>query len=58
MDISLSTVIELNVLSTHFLNFFLQLAEDRSAFVKINPNIVAIFGAIIPEPLAIPLIKI
>ena len=34
------------------------MSECKLALVKINPNIVAMSGAIMPEPLAIPMMLI
>src|SRR6056300_591257 len=54
VDVSPSTVIRLKVLSTtsciRQFNIFLLMFASK----KMNPNMVAIFGLIIPEPFAIP----
>ena len=54
VDWSLSTVIALKVLATALFKSDLNKFEFISALVKINDNIVAKFGAIIPEPFATP----
>ena len=52
--VSPSQVIALNVVSIFFLSNLLKISFERSASVKIYPNVVAIFGKIIPDPFAIP----
>ena len=52
MDVSLSTVIELKVVETVLFKRALRNGEGISASVKINASIVAILGAIMPEPFA------
>ena len=54
VEVSPSTVMELNVVATTFFNIAFKNTAGMLASVKINANIVAILGAIIPEPLAIP----
>ena len=54
VEVSPSTVIALNVVVETFFKIAFKNTEGILASVKINDNIVAIFGAIIPDPLAIP----
>ena len=54
VDVSLSTVIELNVLSHKLAVNFFKISYEILTSVIMNASIVAIFGAIIPDPLAIP----
>ena len=54
VEVSPSTVIELNVVVATFLRIAFKNTEGIFASVNINDNIVAILGAIIPEPFAMP----
>ena len=54
VDWSLSTVIALKEFATALFKSVFNKLELISASVKINDNIVAKLGAIIPDPLAIP----
>ena len=56
VEVSLSTVILLNVFSLTLVNNPFKITGDKSASVKIYPNIVAILGAIIPDPFDTPII--
>ena len=58
VDVSLSMVIALNVFAAAFLSKDFKIFEDKSASVNMNESMVAKFGAIIPEPFAIPQILI
>ena len=58
VDVSLSTVIELNVVEVTFFKIAFKKTEGIFASVNTNANMVAMLGAIIPEPFAIPEILI
>ena len=48
---------ELKLFSLAFWSNCWRISDEILAFVKIKPNIVAILGAIMPDPLAIPIIS-
>ena len=52
--VSPSQEIALNVLEIFFLNNCLRIFVEIAASVNMKPNVVAIFGKIIPEPFANP----
>ena len=52
--VSPSQEIALKVVSIVSLSIFFKIDDDKFASVNINPNVVAILGNIIPEPLAMP----
>ena len=52
--VSPSQEIALKVVSILSLRIFFKIDDDKFASVKTNPSVVAMFGNIIPEPLAIP----
>ena len=52
--VSPSQEIALKVFCIFFLSSCFKILEDILASVKTNPNVVAIFGKIIPDPFAIP----
>ena len=54
VDVSPSTVIALNVVVEIFFKIAFKNTDGIFASVNINDSIVAMFGAIIPDPLAIP----
>ena len=54
VEVSLSTVMQLKVLSFEADNSCWRKPASTAASVKIYPSIVAISGAIMPEPLMIP----
>ncbi len=54
VEVSESTEIELKVGSTAANSIFFRAPGLRSASVKIKASMVAMFGWIMPEPLAIP----
>ena len=54
VEVSESTVIALKVVSIFFFNNLFKTREGISASVNIYPSVVAMFGKIIPDPLAIP----
>ncbi len=56
VDVSLSTVIALNEGFTPLDSNSCKTGADRFASVKTKASIVAMSGAIMPEPLAMPLI--
>ena len=58
VEVSPSTEIELKVSSLISSRSFCKIGLEILISVEINANMVAIFGAIIPEPLAIPVICI
>ena len=58
VEVSLSTVIELKEVLLHFITIFWSIFASIEISEKINASIVAILGAIIPEPFAIPFIFI
>ena len=56
VEVSLSIVIALNVFAKTLFKYLFKVTEEISASVNMNENMVAKFGAIIPEPFAIPAI--
>ena len=56
VDVSPSTVMLLNDFSIEEFNIRFKVSEDKFASVNKNASIVAMFGAIMPEPLHIPTI--
>ena len=56
VEVSLSTVIALKVFANTLFKYLFNANEPISASVNIKENIVAKFGAIIPEPFATPAI--
>ena len=54
VEVSPSTVIELNVVVETFLRMAFKKIDGIFASVNMKDNIVAILGAIMPEPFAIP----
>ena len=52
--VSPSQLIALNVVSIFFFKSFFNIFDDIFASVNIYPSVVAIFGKIIPDPLATP----